>query len=199
MISAERAWISIPGKIASVSGYDKARSLPFLKDIFPRSKPNDEVNFPVNNVEKCGNCIAVAPSRKESIDSAEEACRLIVLRLAAPNPETDAYLASGLRRSKAFPPDCFNVPGNWDHRVFSPADGIPEGIQVPSSLIPFLDSALDWQGRTLRRALLQACEIESGIISVLSSRDSVILRQYWAALLRGGIQGIIYLYDKNQN
>jgi len=197
MISAERAWISIPGKIDSVSGYEKARSIPFIRDVFPRSKPNDEVRFPVNNVEKCGNCIAVAPSRKESIDSAEEACRVIVLRLAVPHPETDAFLASGLDRTKVFPPDAFNVPGDWDAAGFSHPEGFLSDILVPSSLISSLDLVCDWQGRTLRAALMQACEIEAGLLSILSSRDSAILQRYWEGLLRGGIQGIIYLYDKN--
>ena len=199
MISAERAWISIPGKIVSVSGYDKARSIPFVRDVFPRAKSGDEVNFPVNNVEKCGNCIAVAPSRDASITAAEEACRAIFLRLAVPHADTESFLAGGLRRKKAFPPDAFSIPADWDRSGFSQAEGIPSGILVPTSLISLLDRICDWQGRTLRAALLQACEIEPGLLSVLSSKDSAILQRYWAGLLRGGIQGIIYLYDKNAN
>ena len=199
MISAERAWISIPGKIASVSGYEKARSIPFVRDVFPRSKSGDEVNFPVNNVEKCGNCLAVAPSREESISAAEEACRSIVLRLAAPHSETDVFLAGGLRRKKAFHPMLLLSPRIGTVRVFHAPAIFLQIFLFPASLISILDRVRDWQGRTLRAALVQACEIESGLLSVLSSKDSAILQRYWAGLLRGGIQGIIYLYDKNKN
>ena len=143
--------------------------------------------------------MAVAPSREESISAAEEACRSIVLRLAAPHSETDVFLAGGLRRKKAFPPDAFIVPADWDREGFSCPGDLPANILVPASLISILDRVRDWQGRTLRAALVQACEIESGLLSVLSSKDSAILQRYWAGLLRGGIQGIIYLYDKNKN
>ena len=91
--SAERAWISIPGIVKEVSGLERARSLAFVKDVFPRSGAGDAVVFPHNNVQKCGNVIASSPSRKDSIAAAEKAVSKIVLRLEPCVPETDAFFA----------------------------------------------------------------------------------------------------------
>ena len=89
--SAERAWISIPGIVKEVSGLERARSVPFVKDVFPRSGTEDAVVFPHNNVQKCGNVISSSPSRKDSIAAAEKAVSEIVLRLEPCVPETDAF------------------------------------------------------------------------------------------------------------
>ncbi len=89
--SAERAWISIPGIVKEVSGLERARSVPFVKDVFPRSGTGDAVVFPHNNVQKCGNVISSSPSRKDSIAAAEKAVSKIVLRLEPCVPETDAF------------------------------------------------------------------------------------------------------------
>ena len=91
--SAERAWISIPGIVKEVSGLDAARSVPFVKDVFPRSGAGDAVVFPHNNVQKCGNVISSSPSRKDSIAAAEKAVSKIVLRLEPCVRETDAFFA----------------------------------------------------------------------------------------------------------
>lgn len=91
--SAERAWISIPGIVKEVSGLERARSLAFVKDVFPRSGAGDAVVFPHNNVQKCGNVISSSPSRKDSIAAAEKAVSKIVLRLEPCVPETDAFFA----------------------------------------------------------------------------------------------------------
>ena len=89
--SAERAWISIPGIVKEVSGLERARSVPFVKDVFSKSGAGDAVVFPHNNVQKCGNVISSSPSRKDSIDAAEKAVSKIVLRLEPCVPETDAF------------------------------------------------------------------------------------------------------------
>ncbi|QSH93192.1 ATP-grasp domain-containing protein [Treponema medium] len=92
-VSAERAWISIPGQVAAVSGLEAARAAPFIKDVFPRAGVGDTVVFPQNNVEKCGNVLSAAPSRREAVQASEIACRKIVLRLKPHVAETDAFLA----------------------------------------------------------------------------------------------------------
>ena len=120
--SAERAWISIPGIVKEVSGLDAARSVPFVKDVFPRSGAGDAVVFPHNNVQKCGNVISSSPSRKDSIDAAEKAVSKIVLRLEPCVPETDAFFADAetaasdmlpARKADAggerFPPDAYEA------------------------------------------------------------------------------------------
>ena len=93
-VSAERAWISIPGQVAAVSGLEAARAAPFVKDVFPRAGVGDTVVFPQNNVEKCGNVLSAAPTRAKAVQASEEACRKIVLRLTPHVAETDAFLAN---------------------------------------------------------------------------------------------------------
>jgi biotin carboxylase len=222
-VAAERAWISVPGVAESVSGLDEARSIPFVRDVFPRSVAGAAVKFPVNNVEKCGNCIAVAPSRAEAISAAERACRAVFIRLKPSNPDTDAFLASAFTadsfpasasRADAFPPDAFPLGADRPSILasiraasvpadYSAFDSVP--VPVPAPLVPFLGSATDWQGRTLAEAVREACRLEPALMAELSEdalarydrsgSELTRVSAYWLALVRGGIQGMIYAYD----
>ncbi|MDR1128707.1 MAG: ATP-grasp domain-containing protein, partial [Treponema sp.] len=60
---AERAFISIPGKVRSIHGLRDAKTAPYVKDLFLRAEEGGRVSFPENNVSKCGNVIASAPDR----------------------------------------------------------------------------------------------------------------------------------------
>nr|MCR5607047.1 ATP-grasp domain-containing protein [Treponema sp.] len=80
---AERAWISIPGIIDSITGYEKAEAIKGIKDLLSRNKEGDEVDFPRNNVQKCGNVIAVGENFEEASNIASSAISSIVLRLKA--------------------------------------------------------------------------------------------------------------------
>ena len=72
--SAERAWMSIPGTVEYIENIteftDKA-----VFDVLPRATVSigSKVNFPRNNVEKCGNIIAVSHDRNMAIKAAEDA------------------------------------------------------------------------------------------------------------------------------
>lgn len=198
--SAERAWISIPGTIASISGYETARSIRWIKDVFPRSNPGEGVHFPLNNVEKCGNCLAAAPERALAIGAAEAACRSIFVRLEAPDPATEAFLSG----SGQFPPDAFTVPSAVSTAIYGTlapisclaVDGLP--VPVPTSLVPYLDSVTDWQGRTIREAFLQSLSVEPALFPFLAQNGEKSTHSCWKALLRGGIQGIVYVYDRDK-
>lgn len=201
--SAERAWISIPGTIASVSGYEKARTIPYIRDVFPRSSSGDTVVFPVNNVEKCGNCLASAPTRSLAVQAAEDACRSICVRLTPSNPTTDEFLAT----STLFPPDAFMLPekidsnfDKWEPHGLSASVTHQSQviILIPSFLVPFFDTIFDWQGRTIRQSLDVACEMVPGLVQELGVLDCNIMQRYYKALIRGGIQGIVYTYDSVQ-
>lgn len=212
--AAERAWISIPGVVASVSGLDAARAIALVRDVFPRASAGDTVKFPVNNVEKCGNCVAVAPSRADAILAAETACRAVFLRLRPSNPDTDAFLAALSPRDGSFPPDAFPLGTDRASVIArlrscrsltdcTSVDGVP--VPVPTALVPYLDSTIDWQGRTLVSAIREACRLEPALKSELSGTELSLdghplagdsgVSAYWLSLIRGGIQGIVYTYD----
>jgi len=159
-------------------------------------------------VEKCGNCLATAPDRAEAVRAAETACRSVFIRLESPNDRTDAFLSEGPTGLQAFPPDAFCLPPDTYpiKSVFCPlparADDkagktVRDTIPIPESIIPFLDTVYDWQGRSIREALDVALAAERGLLAVLSGTEKKDAIPYWNALLRGGIQGIVYAYDRD--
>ena len=256
-VSAERAWISIPGQVASVSGLEAARAAPFVKDVFPRAGAGDTVVFPQNNVEKCGNVLSAAPSRREAVQASEAACRKIVLRLKPHVAETDAFLAElhFPAEQQTFPPNFlqFTEPlagaetaakvavevlatapeadskgqrsggssaassAFFDRLLADAVYEEKEGFVLPCFLAAALGTACDLQGRSLRELLHQALEEEPGLASILgisgspersavsalssrksrgsSSLDIQRKNGYWKALIRGGLQGLLYRYD----
>jgi hypothetical protein len=92
--SAERAFISIPGTVKSISGSEKARALPHVRDLFLRIAEGDKVDFPRNNVSKCGNIISAAPDRATAISAAETAAKSILIRLDPTDTRTAEFLSS---------------------------------------------------------------------------------------------------------
>ena len=237
-VSAERAWISIPGQVASVSGLEAARAAPFVKDVFPRAGAGDTVVFPQNNVEKCGNVLSAAPSRREAVQASETACRKIVLRLRPHVAETDAFLAElhSPAEQQIFPPNFlqFTEPlagaetaakvavevlatapaadskgqrsggssaassAFFDRLLADAVYEEKDGFFLPRFLAAALDSACDLQGRTLRELLCQALEEEPGLASLLRVSELADMQRknaYWKALIRGGLQGLLYRYD----
>jgi biotin carboxylase len=145
--SAERAFISIPGLVAQISGFDTIkRDFPLVKDSFLRAKPGDAVNFPQNNVGKCGNVISCAATRDEAVRAAEEAARSVLFRLKPHNKATDAFLAA----STAFPPDAYKVLTDPD--------------------------AKDYGGRTVREALLAVEKLRGRPVSPSERRSGPFLQ-----------------------
>lgn len=193
-VSAERAWISIPGTVAAVTGLDAAEKTPFVRDVFPRAAAGDAVAFPRNNVQKCGNVIAVAPSRAQAEQAAYAAIQQITLRLVPHQPQTDAFLrGAGESGERGFPPPAF--PAALDAYEKQPcADSvlIPVGVPVttllPPPLLPFLDSEADWNHGTLRQVLGRFDELRQNQYAVRAD-------QFWRAVLRGSIQGALYVAD----
>ncbi|MCM1320510.1 MAG: ATP-grasp domain-containing protein [Bacteroides sp.] len=197
--SAERAWVSVPGKVLSVHGLEAAAAVPSVREVFPRSNPGDAVCFPRSNVEKCGNVIACAETRHDAVLAAEKACALILLRLAPDNPSTDAFLRAPL--SEHFPPPAFRLPesdaenfSSWLKSAESAGTrlsaSVPPEKQIPPMLFAAASSLRDWNGRTMRQTLEQFSSFfpESGCGAFPAAA-------FWKALVRGGIQGILYIAD----
>jgi hypothetical protein len=185
---AERAFISIPGKLRSVTGIEKAGAMPWVKDVFMRVKPGSSLFFPENNVSKCGNIISAAPGREEATASAEKAARSILMRLEAPNEATDAFLAEvPLPGVKAFPPDAFTI----DQRLQAL-------LQKDDSRLfesEFAESGLkDYVGRTVKESF-DAVSALSGLEQPFFKNAPYLDCSFWKAFVRGGYQGAVYYID----
>ena len=193
-VSAERAWISIPGLIKSVSGMEKGGEAE-IQEIFPRPvKPGDEVDFPRNNVQKCGNVISLSAFHKEACEAAEEKAGNVLVRLEPCNDKTEAFLsAECLSDEKGFPPSAFSsfekvcaleLEGiiETDSSVISDAEKYPE-------LKKLLDlPETDWTHKT-------AYAVAECFDSLCPSHPAISRKRFWCALFRGGLQAAIYVSD----
>ncbi|GHU55916.1 hypothetical protein FACS189442_4010 [Spirochaetia bacterium] len=204
---AERAFISIPGRVRSIQGPDKAKAVPGVRDLFLRSEPGKTVNFPENNVSKCGNIIASAPSRAEAAAAAENAARSILIRLESPNPETAAFLGE----NGPFPPNAFTLTTELRTALAElpdpePAAAAPgSGGAQPVAILPFpaftASGLRDYTGRTIEESL-EAVRAVTGlplpVKAVAEAGEGTLLlgRGFWAALIRGGYQGAAYVIDE---
>lgn len=194
LVSAERAWLSIPGKVSKIYGLDEVKQIYGVRDVLPRVKNGDKVDFPRNNVEKCGNIIAVGINSEQAYKSAEEAISSITLRLEPNNPETEKFLDGECESDeKGFPPSAFTFCPNESASVnVGEGTKIPAGQKtidyLPETLIPLADSLKDWNHCTLRKTLEKFDEI-------CPNHAELDGKTFWSAVLRGGIQGALYIAD----
>ncbi|GHU22511.1 hypothetical protein FACS1894164_05010 [Spirochaetia bacterium] len=187
--SAERAVISIPGTVSSIQGIEEAQKN--IQNLFMRIKPGDHVRFPENNVTKCANVISAAASREEAISAAENAVRSILIRLNAPDPHTEQFLA---RIHEAFPPDAFPVT----EKIRKALEALPESVGEEESIVAFpalSDSGItDYVGRSVGESLDAVRSLTGYALPVQSTGK--YSRGFWSAFIRGGYQGAAYFIDR---
>lgn len=186
LVSAERAWISIPGLVREVAGLDEAAAAYGVRDVLPRVQAGGRADFPRNNVEKCGNVIAVALSSDEAYRSAEEAVARIVLRLSPNDAATDRFLSGVSSEDEpGFPPRAFDVPSG----IACPfPETVLSGHPVAQFVPPEVGGLRDWNHRTLARSAAM-------FDSMAPAHPELSGRALWSALVRGGIQGALYAAD----
>ena len=209
--SAERAFISIPGSIKYIYGLDEIKSDNNIKNILLRVSPGDNVKFPENNVEKAGNCIAVNELRETAIQSAENACQKIFIRLESCNDITEKFLFNSYQSwvPNAF---TFNNPVNikkfekmLDFKIYS-MDSI-KIISIPSFLS---ESTVEWHGKTMSTALNEILLVKYNssvnikveiiqadkVLDQFNSESGILLgKVFYSGLMRGGVQGGVWIID----
>ncbi|TVQ98978.1 MAG: ATP-grasp domain-containing protein [Spirochaetaceae bacterium] len=199
-VSAERALLSIPGIVREVEGFDRARSIPGVRDVFERVVAGDRVVFPRNNVEKCGNVIASAKTRSAALEAALQAIRAIYIRLEPAVDETERFLWGNVAQEGQEPD---GGGGSMHAGAFYP------GIAASSVALPRIgtksDSGssadaqvgaqVDYCGRTLSETLsvLRHCA-GFPLLSELPY-DAPGRRRFWSAVARGGLQGGRFFLD----
>ena len=217
-VCAERAFISIPGKVRSIQGVEFAKIRPWVKNVFLNIRQGSQVSFPENNVSKCGNILSAAAERYDAISSAETAARSILIRLEAPNKETKDFLSVNPGKER-FPPDAFPL----DEQLLSTLKSLPDPFESPIPPCPpcspcfppclldlrvlnfpqFLDSGLtDYVGRSVQETL-DAVRTLTGLDLPIADNAAendekkafLLGRSFWQALIRGGYQGAVYYID----
>ncbi|MDR1108381.1 MAG: ATP-grasp domain-containing protein [Spirochaetaceae bacterium] len=215
--SAERAFISIPGKIRSILNLDNAKSAEGVTDLFLRVQTGDRVRFPENNVSKCGNVISAAPSRESAVAAAEGAARTVAIRLEAPDRETDVFLAedpfSPEKKAAGAVPPAFQVASAILTRLSTlpeeaPPLAAPPGKPEALFILPFPEftesGILDYMGRSVEASLTLVRDL-TGLPLPLGGGDTdengafPLGRAFWSALIRGGYQGGAYWVDRLLN
>jgi len=203
--SAERAFISISGIVDSVyiPEYLKNRcSDNAVKELFIIVNRGDNVNFPKNNVEKCGNVIAVHKERSEAVYAAEEACRNIIVKLK-PGDETTFNFIFG--EKEKWIPDAFAFDNNI---LDSMPDfyGNPEISVLKEKINVFLPDIFnsnnesfgtDWHGNSLKKAI-EAIENFANlrfIREIPENNKFALGKIFWKSVTRGSIQGSIWIVE----
>lgn len=194
--SAERAFISIPGRIKKIYGEEDARCTPFVRNVFFRVGIGDHVDFPRNNVEKCGNVISASTGENLAKNAAETAVSRIVLRLCTNNARTNDFLLGNENYDEAgFPYVAFegiNVQGAFfDKTPFIDAN---ESTRKFFSAFDFYDAIRDrkdWNHRSVDDTLILFDKL---------CYDHVKMKAlpFFSVLIRGGIQGVLYYADSLQ-
>lgn len=198
--SSERAYISIPGVIENLEGIEEAHEAEEIKDIFILAEEGERVQFPLNNVMKCGNVIAVAESRELALAASERAVSNIRIDLKTADSETQAFLEQDLDIS--FPPSAYKLKcwESLDYLKDFKADFTMQykdsTVIIPGeNCVEFL-SQKDWNAVSLDRVIKEVREKTTLIFDEKASW-TLFAGHFWYALLRGGIQGAMWYIRNN--
>jgi len=195
---AERGVISIPGTVASVVGEDAARAVPGVEEGFLRVTEGEETRLPVNNVQKCGNVIAVGQSRTQAVASARRGICALVIRLRPNEARTSRFLFRETG-NEAFPSLRREVReiiwGLPSYRGDAArADG--EGILAVEMLSVEEGEAEDWHGARYTDAVRQALHLGGAVLKAPGAEAPFLISGiFWRAMVRGSTQGGLYVLD----
>jgi isopentenyl diphosphate isomerase/L-lactate dehydrogenase-like FMN-dependent dehydrogenase/biotin carboxylase len=95
-VAVERAIIPGSGIVRDIEGIADALSLKNVRNVFVTCEKGDTVHIPTNNVEKCGNVIAVAKTREEALGDANLGIKMVKISLG-----DEGELNEGLLRKEA--------------------------------------------------------------------------------------------------
>jgi biotin carboxylase len=100
---AERALISIPGVVGSITELEHVNEVAGYEWHYIAVEEGDQVQFPRNNVEKCGTVLATGATYEQAVTAAEQIRRQIFIRLVPGDARTRVFLfGSQTVRSSAF-------------------------------------------------------------------------------------------------
>lgn len=201
-VAAERAFISIPGRIQSISGIGEAAAMQGVHEVFLRVHEGQEAELPINNMGKCGNVIAAAGTYQEAVAAARAAVQGILVRLVPGEGHTEDFLSGRVQRGfSAFPAPSAALEQALRRMPAKAgeADGANPAVRI---LVPPEvegEQNRDWHGFSLGEALRAVCRV-TGAEAIAGDREpgpgAVALgAPFWRGLLKGGVQAGVYLID----
>lgn len=206
LFCSERAFISSVGRVKNIElerAYGCCES-DKLKNIFVPIKNGDKVNFPTNNVEKCGNILYVDSDYKLACENGLRVAQTILIRLEANNKDTIKWMLYGKGCSEVpcqF--NCNEVNNNLTLFAYLPKRNCSEG----QSSILFLGKSLelsgvDWMGRNQDRLLEQLYSEgqfkQSPLLNEKETNKSYFFipsRLFYSVIVHGSHQGFYWLLD----
>ena len=195
-VSAERAWMSIPGIVEEVKNITEEK-IPYVKDVLPRTtvKLNCKVDFPRNNVQKCGNVISLAEDRKLAVEAAQNAVSNVFIGLKANTRETDDFLNFYTQDDEDnFPPSAFK---SLSSQELAQIEGFIPQNQKISDFIPSVlktsdyKKEVDWSFNTIS-------DIAAKFDILRPHHPKLNAQKFWKAVLRGGLQAAVYISDSEK-
>ena len=220
--AAERAAVSIPGKVRRIHGETAVRRMDGFAELFLRCSPGDAVTMPRNNTEKVANVIAGADSREEASRAAEAAVATLFVELEPGIEQTLSYL---LEAGSASPGE---DAGRRDYEQFDqypdffPSSAFRQGERMVSAVRELLhsralsraedsrmlrfvgDADLAGRDQTIRdwnyRTLKQSIDHLRTFRGVAVRTDAWEHTSAWARFvqhctIRGGLQGAVFAID----
>ncbi|MCI5522689.1 MAG: ATP-grasp domain-containing protein [Spirochaetia bacterium] len=193
---AERAWISIPGVVKSVTGGANAYGFPFVKNVIYRSSKGDQVDFPRNNVEKCGNVISQSQQRELAVKAAQKGIARMIVRLEPDNPKTQSYIQRQEEKSEqGFPFSAYEFSQELKDAVSSFASEKKKfntkeklSLIMPEQLKNLLLTPVDFNCRSA----FFSVELFEEYVELEVELDTL---EFFNVLERAGLQGILYIAD----
>lgn len=191
--SVERAWMSIPGTVENIENIDDYTDRAIF-DTLPRAtvEIGSKVDFPRNNVQKCGNIIGVSHERDMAIKATQDAVSNIFITLKPNTQETEDFLSYIENDDeKSFPPSAF---GKLTQEQLEQING---AIPANKKVIDFLPNILksseyinkqDWNFNTIEQTALKFDKLRA-------FHPELDAKKFWQAVMRGGIQAAVYISD----
>lgn len=193
--SAERAWLSIPGTVEYIEEI-KDYTDQAVRDVLPRATVNigGEVDFPRNNVEKCGNVISVSASRQIAVEAAQDAVSNIMITLKPSNAKTDKFLSGNCESDEdKFPPSAFCMLSEDELSLIS--GKIQKNQSVASCIPPFI---LEKYGKLTDWSYNSVVQTAEKFDILRKNHPEIDAKLFWKAFMRGGLQGAVYVSDSEK-
>lgn len=194
--SAERAWYSIPGIIEYIENINEYSDKAVF-DVLPRAQAHlgSKVDFPRNNVEKCGNVISVSHNPQIAVQAAEDAVSNIFITLKPNTKDTDDFLLEKTNDDeKDFPPSAFP---QIQKNLLENLKGTIKENQKISECIPCVlqeqkyQEMKDWNFNTIEQIAYK--------FDILRKKHPAFdAKKFWQTVLRGGLQAAVYFSDSTK-